>query len=416
MTRRLSGVVSAVSSRRAFLRNAGVAVLAVPVLTEGQLAYAALQSGTAAAPTNGNGQAAKLRRQRPEIPAGAVLINANENPLGPCEAACQAIAAIAPKGGRYDIDNETEKLTKTFAAQNGLKEDHIAVYAGSSEPLHFTVLAFTGPQRSFVTADPSYEAGMYAATAAQARIVKVPLTESHAHDVRAMVKEPTAGVIYICNPNNPTGTLTPKEDIVWALEHKPAGSILLVDEAYIHLSDAPDTLDLVRAGKDLIVLRTFSKVYGMAGIRCGLAVGRPDLLAKLQPFGMNAMPITGSAAANVSLLETELVPTRKKIIADTRNQTFDWLQTNGYKFIPSVSNCFMIDTGRDGKGVIAAMQAKNVYIGRTWPIWPNYVRITVGTPAEMAKFQTAFKEVMGGPATPVTARAEEPGVAFPYLS
>ena len=113
---------------------------------------------------------------------------------------------------------------------------------------------------------------------------------------------------------------------------------------------------MVAADKDVIVLRTFSKVYGMAGIRCGFAVGRPDLLAKLQPYGQNAMPITGSAAANVSLLDAELVPQRKKIIGDIRNDTFTWLAANNYKFIPSQSNCFMIDTGRDGKGVIAAMQ------------------------------------------------------------
>lgn len=193
MMRRLS-----VSSRRSFLRGASVAALAVPVMSEGSLAFAALQSGTADAPTNGNGQAAKARRVRPVTAPGAVLINANENPLGPCEAACEAIAAIAPKGGRYDLDNETERLTATFAAQSRLPEDHIAVYAGSSEPLHYTVLAFTGPGRSFVTADPSYEAGMYAAKMANAKIVKVPLTASHAHDTRAMLAADKApGVIYI---------------------------------------------------------------------------------------------------------------------------------------------------------------------------------------------------------------------------
>src|SRR3989338_2039822 len=137
---------------------------------------------------------------------------------------------------------------------------------------------------------------MYAARTSQAKVVKAPLTADCAHDVKAMVAaDAQAGVIYICNPNNPTGTLTTKQDIVWALENKPAGAILLVDEAYIHLTDEPDTLDLVAQGKDLIVLRTFSKIYGMAGIRCGFAVGRPDLLAKLKPFGQNAMPITASA-------------------------------------------------------------------------------------------------------------------------
>jgi histidinol-phosphate aminotransferase len=212
--------------------------------------------------------------------------------------------------------------------------------------------------------------------------------------------DPSAGVIYICNPNYPTGTLTSKADIAWAYDNKPKGSILLVDEAYIHLSDAPDVLDMVAADKDVIVLRTFSKIYGMAGIRCGFAVGRPDLLAKLTPYGQNAMPITGSAAANVSLLDADLIPTRKKIIGDIRTQTVAWLAANNYKVIgDSHSNCFMIDTGRNGRSVITAMQAKNVYIGRTWPIWPNAVRITVGTQAEMAKFQTAFKEVMDAPVT-----------------
>jgi len=394
------------------MRLAGVAA-SMPILTEAHFAWAAQQTSSAAA-------AAPARRVRQAMPADAVLINANENPLGPCKAACEAIAAIAPKGGRYDIDGETEKLTRTFASQNGLKENYIAVYAGSSEPLHYSVLAFTSPTKGFVTGDPSYEAGMRAAAVAKAKISKVPLKADYSHDVKAMVAaDPTAGVIYICNPNNPTGTITSKADILWALENKPKGSILLVDEAYIHLSDAENVVDQVAADKDIVILRTFSKIYGMAGIRCGFALGRPDLLAKLQPFGQNAMPITGSAAANVSLLDPTLIPTRKKIVADTRNDTFAFLKANNYKFIPSQSNCFMIDTGRNGQEVIAAMRAKNVYIGRTWPIWPNVVRVSVGTPAEMAKFKVAFKEVMdAGPKSASLQDHADPfaDVAFPQLS
>ena len=380
------------ASRRSFLRYASLAA-AAPIFTEAHFALAAQQTAPVA------GQAAPARRTRTAPPAGAVLINANENPLGPCKAACEAIAKIAPMGGRYDLLGETDKLTKTFAAQHNLPEDHIAVYAGSSEPLHFTVLAFTSPTRGFVSADPSYEAGTRPAKTTGAKISMVPLTSTCAHDVKAMVAaDPNAGVIYICNPNNPTGTLTSREDILWALNNKPKGSILLVDEAYIHLSDAPDVLDQVAAGKDLIVLRTFSKIYGMAGIRCGLALARPDLLAKLQPYGMNAMPITGSSAANVSLLDEELIPTRKKIIGDTRRDTLAWLKENNYKVIgDSQSNCFMIDTGRPGRTVMKAMADKNVMIGRVWPVWPNAVRISVGTPAEMAQFKTAFKATMDAP-------------------
>ncbi|MDQ2925785.1 MAG: pyridoxal phosphate-dependent aminotransferase [Acidobacteriota bacterium] len=373
-------------SRRSFLRLAGLAA-SLPILGEGNLAWAALQQSAS--------KNKPPRRGLPTLPSGAVAINANENPLGPCSAALAAIHEAALTGGRYDAHGGLDRLAQTLAKQTGLPADHIAIYAGSTEPLYYSVLAFTSPAHSYVTADPTFETGMFAAAAAGAHTVRVPLNASHAHDIKAMVAaDPAAGLIYICNPNNPTGTLTPREDIVWAADHKPRGSILLVDEAYIHLCDAPSVLDLVAAGKDVIVLRTFSKVYGMAGIRCGMAIGRPDLLEKLQRFGMNFMPVTAVAAATASLNDAALVPARKKITADTRNQTFAWLRANSYKFIPSVSNCFMIDTGRNGKEVIAAMQSHNVYIGRTWPIWPNSVRITVGTPQEMAKFQTAFAAVM----------------------
>lgn len=383
-------IENAFVGRRGFLSLAALAA-AAPIVSEASLARAA----TTAAGRPPSGMA--LHGQSPNTPPpDAVLINANENPLGPSPAACEAIARIAPLGGRYDLLGETDKLAATFAAQHGLSQDHVAVYAGSSEPLHYSVLAFTSPERAFVTADPSYEAGMYAAMTTKAPVRKVPLAADYGHDIKAMVAaDPTAGVIYICNPNNPTGTVTSRADILWALEHKPAGAVLLVDEAYIHLSDAEDVLDQVAAGKDLIVLRTFSKIYGMAGIRCGFAVARPDLLARLQPFGQNAMPVTGSTAALASLNDPQLVPARKKIIGDTRRDTLAWLKTSGFRVIGEPqTNCFMIDTGLDGKAVIAAMRARGVWIGRTWPIWPNAVRVSVGTPQEMARFRTAFKDTM----------------------
>ena len=380
------------TSRRSFLRLAGLAAT-LPIMTEGSLAWAAMQQTKGKPVVN-----TFPRLPRPTNP-NAVMINANENPLGPCSAALDAITAIAKTGGRYDATGCGDELNTLLSKEYGVPVTHIAVYAGSSEPLQYTSLAYTSPTQPFIAADPTYESGPGAAVAGGATVIKVPLTSTYAHDVKAMVAaSPTAGVIYICNPNNPTGTLTSKQDILWALEHKPAGSILLVDEAYIHLANTPSVMDQVAAGKDLIVLRTFSKIYGMAGIRCGVAVGRPDLLARLMLYGMNPLPVTGVAAACASLKQPELVPMRRKIIADTRNNTFAWLDTKGYKYIPSDSNCFMIDTGRPGKQVMAAMQAQDVYIGRVWPIWPNSVRITVGTPEEMAKFQTAFEKVMSSPA------------------
>jgi histidinol-phosphate aminotransferase len=324
------------------------------------------------------------------------MINANENPLGPCQAALQAMAAAAPTGGRYDVRGETGALIKTVAAQHGLQEDCVAVYPGSSEPLAYAVMAFTSPERGLVMPNPTFDAAVGAAQTAGARVSTVPLTASFAHDVRGMIaKDPQAGVFYICNPNNPTGTLTPREELVWALDHKPKGSILLIDEAYLHFSDAPAMVDLVAAGRDLIVLRTFSKIYGMAGLRCGLALGRPDLLAPLRAYCLNPMSIMGSAAARASLLDPALVPARKTINSDIRKDVIAYVKSLNHTVLGDPqTNCFMIDTGRDGAAVIAALRRKNVYIGRTWPIWPTAVRVSVGSPEEMEAFKAAFRDVM----------------------
>ncbi len=370
-----------VPSRRSFLQLGAVAPAVVTSGILGESFFAA------------SARAASLPRG--PFPKDAVIIDANENPLGPCSVAREAIAEITGNSGRYSFWL-TEDLGKRFAEQQGLKSEYVRAFPGSGEPLHFSVLAFTSTSRSYVTADPGYEAGMHAAKISGARVVKTPLGSSYAHDVKAMLgAAPDAGLFYICTPNNPTGTLTPHADIEDLVEHKPKGSTVLVDEAYIHFSDAITALDLVKADKDVIVLRTFSKIYGMAGLRCGLAIGRPDLVAKISSFsGWNSLPVTAVAAALTSLDNATVVPERKRINAAVRSETFAWLNRNGYSYVPSVSNCFMLDTKRPAKEVIDAMAARNVFIGRAWPTWPTHVRITVGTKSEMEKFQTAFQEVM----------------------
>ena len=339
---------------------------------------------------------ASAARHQP-FSAEGVMIDSNENPLGPSQPARDAISSIIPLGGRY-LDNLTDELIHTFAQQEGLNPESVHLFAGSTPPLHFGVLAFTSPQRSYVGADPGYEAGPRIAESAGARVVQVPLTKTYAHDVKAMIAAaPDAGLFYICNPNNPTGTLTPHTDLQYLVENKPKGSIVVVDEAYIHLCDAPSALDFVKAGKDVVVLRTFSKAYGMAGLRCGFAVARPELLDKIMDrSGWNFMPITALVAASASLKDPNLVPERKRINASVRQQTFQWLDRSGYSYIPSESNCFLLDTKRPAKQVIDAMAQQNVFIGRIWPIMPTYSRITVGTQEEMEKFQAAFQKVMSG--------------------
>ncbi len=367
-------------SRRSFFRYAaGASALAtLPFVTEAHLALA-------------------QRGRRMGDGSKGVHIDSNENPIGPCDPAREAAHKRVEDGGRYHFDTEYD-LADTFARQEGLDSSYVRVYAGSSEPLAYTVLAFASPSRPLVFADPGYEAAAFAAKRAGAKSIPVPLADpkgAAAHDIGAMIAAAAnPGVIYICNPNNPTGTCTPRADLERAVAATKGDTVLLIDEAYVHFCDAPRSLDFVKEGRNVIVLRTFSKIYGMAGLRMGFAIGRPDLLNKLDYFGRNFLPTTAVSAAIASLNQPDLIATRKKITADTRAETTAWLRQQGYAVSPSESNCFMLDTRRPGKQVLEAMAAKDVFIGRIWPAWPTQVRITVGTPDEMQTFRTAFAQVM----------------------
>jgi histidinol-phosphate aminotransferase len=402
----VDSVVANAFSRRSFFRYAaGASALAtMPILTESHLALA----------------------QRPNFadPNKGIHIDANENPLGPSEGARQAIVDIVPRGGRYLFNLEMD-LAETFAGIEGLDPQTVKVFAGSSDALHYTVLAYTSKDRPLVIADPGYEAPIWAAKASGAQVIKVPLADPKGaakHDVKAMLAaSATPGVIYICNPNNPTGTCTPRADIEQVVANAPKDTVILIDEAYIHLCTEPQSLDFVKEGKNVIVLRTFSKLYGMAGIRMGFAIGRKDLIAKYEYFGQNPMPTTAMAAAKASLTDKDLVPMRRKIIGDTRMDTLAWLKSQGYAVTPSESNCFMLDVRRPGRQVMAGMAAKDIYIGRIWPAWPTQVRITVGMHDEMMAFRKAFTEVMAAP--PTSAGLEPPRLPgrlaqtpFPHMS
>jgi len=232
---------------------------------------------------------------------------------------------------------------------------------------------------------------------AHLEFIGVPLTRSLQLDVEAMlaaIAEHRPAVIYLAYPNNPTGTLTSQADLEWLVANKPKGAIILIDEAYTHFSNAGFQSSMVAADKDVVLLRTFSKIYGMAGLRAGAALARPDLNQKISQFSQTMMPITGMAAASASLEVKDLVTKRRKMLTDVREDVFAWLGKNKYSYVPSVSNCFMVDTHRPGGEIVKAMQADKVYIGRVWPAWPTHVRVTVGTQEEMEKFKKSFQRVM----------------------
>lgn len=331
----------------------------------------------------------------PSLPPDAVKINANENPMGPCPEAAEAIHKVVSQGGRY-LYNETYAFSAAMAAAEGVSPEHVMPFAGSSDPLHRAVLAFTGPEKSYVVADPGYEAGARAARFIGAKTITVPLRKDYAHDVHAMAQaDPNAGLIYVCNPNNPTGSITPKEDIEYLVAHKPKDAIILLDEAYIHLSKTAEPGSaLVAADKDVIILRTFSKLYGMAGLRAGAALGRPDLIAKLRGYGAGALPVTGMVGAIASLKSKGLVEQRRQIIGEIREETVEWLDKRGFTVLPSEANMIMIDVRRPGREVSQALLKEKVAIGRTWPSMPKHVRVSIGTRDEMAKFRAAFGRVM----------------------
>ncbi len=334
------------------------------------------------------------------MPADAVKINANENPMGPSPEAADAIYNVVKKGGRYMYE-DTYSLAEAMGDVDGLKfsykpdEAYIEIFAGSSAPLHQSVLAFCSKDNPFVKADPGYEAGERAAKFIGAKTINVPLRKgTWDHDVKAMLAAaPNAGLFYICNPNNPTGTLTSRADIEYLVANKPSGSVVLIDEAYIHISrSAVPCSDMVAAGKDVVVLRTFSKLYGMAGLRAGAAFARPDLLKKITPYSAGAMPVTSMVGATASVKNKNLVPERRQVMANIREDTFSWLTSKNVEFIPSESNCFMINVKRPGADFYKGMAAQKVYIGRVWPVWPEWVRVTVGSKDDMAKFKTAFAQ------------------------
>jgi histidinol-phosphate aminotransferase len=331
------------------------------------------------------------------IPSDAVRLNANENPMGPCPAAIEAVRQVAAHGHRYGFA-QTAVYAEVLAAAEGLPADHVLPSAGSSDPLHRAVVAFTSPTRPLVTANPGYEAPDRAARFVGARVIQVPLRKDYSHDPAAMTRaDPNAGVIYICNPNNPTGTVTRKEDIDAIIARKPKGCVVLIDEAYIHFAaTATPATEHVTAGRDVILLRTFSKLYGMAGLRAGAALARPDLLEKLRNLGgVNMLPVTGMVAATASLKDPSLVPQRRRIMAEVREDLFGWLSKKGYSFIPSEANMVLVDGKRPGPEISAAMLTHKVAIGRSWAALPNHARVTIGTPDEMARFKAAFERVMG---------------------
>ncbi|MDZ5605058.1 aminotransferase class I/II-fold pyridoxal phosphate-dependent enzyme [Pseudomonas sp. RP23018S] len=324
-----------------------------------------------------------------------VRLNFNESPWGPSASARTAMHEGVASCGRYPYPLQYA-LIETFARQQGVAEDHVQLFCGSKLALQYAVHAFTGA-RSLVVPEPSYEAPVDTALTRQTPVHAVALDAQHAHDVDAMLAiRPAPGMIYVCNPNNPTGTVTPAAALERLIAKAPSDTVVVVDEAYIHFSDAPSCIPLIKAHPNLLVLRTFSKLYGMAGARVGLAIGQPALLEALEAFdGYNVAAEPSLRGALASLEESGLVAQRKRDNLRLREATVSRLSAAGWRCTASQANCFMVDVRQPAQAVVKALADAQVKVGRVWSSWPTWIRVSVGDAAQMQRFEAAFFQVLG---------------------
>jgi len=329
---------------------------------------------------------------------GVVRLSSNENPYGPSAAAFDAMRAAFDLAWRYP-DEGVDALAADVAAHHHIGSDHILLGDGSSEILKLCAAAFTGAGRPAVIAEPTFEAVARYARSGGAEVKAVPLTPEYRHDLpRMLAAAGGSGLLYICNPNNPTATITPKEALNAFLADLPAGITALVDEAYFHYADDPDYESVIPLTKDhpnLIVARTFSKVYGMAGLRCGYAVARPDTLALLRAHqAWDTLNVMAVAAARASLADQEHVGQSRRLNREAKSYVASELETLGYKLIPSSTNFLMADLRRPVGPVIEALKQRKVEVGRVFPALPTHLRVTIGTKPQMKAFVSALRQVL----------------------
>jgi histidinol-phosphate aminotransferase len=327
-----------------------------------------------------------------------IRLSANENPYGPSPKALEAITNSFGLACRYP-DEHNNVLIDKLAKLNGVNHDQILLGDGSSEILKLCAETFTGKEQgNLAVADPTFEAILEQAKINGAEVMKIPLTSTFAHDLPKMLAAAKQGLIYVCNPNNPTASITPKEDLRDFIAKTPRETTILVDEAYFHYADSPDyesVIPLVKDYQNLVVARTFSKVYGMAGLRCGYCVAQPDTIKRMRPHQMwDSVNCMALAAATASLDDSDQVSNGQRSNREAKTFTTSELDKMGYKTIPSQANFIMFDCKRPVVPIIQAMKQRNVQVGRLFPALPNHMRVTIGKKSEMESFLAAFREVI----------------------
>jgi histidinol-phosphate aminotransferase len=337
---------------------------------------------------------------------GIVRLSSNENPYGPSPKGLAAMTGAFGLSCRYP-DDHAEALVEALAKLNGVERDQIMLGDGSGEILKICAETFTGPigngkngggRGKMIVADPTFEAILAHAKVYGAETVKIPLTATFAHDLPKMAAAAKEGLIYICNPNNPTASITPKNELSAFIAKTSRQTMILVDEAYHHYADGPDyesVIPLIKDNPNLIVARTFSKIYGMAGLRCGYCIAQRDMIERMRPHqSWDSVNLMALVAATASLDDPDQVANGRRLNSEARAFVIGELDKMGYKQIPSQANFIMFNLNRPVVPVIQALKQRNVQVGRLFPALPNHMRLTIGKKTEMEAFVAAFRQVM----------------------
>lgn len=334
----------------------------------------------------------------PTRATGVVRLSSNENPYGPSPMAIKAMTDAFSLAWRYPDEHE-QLLVETVAKLHNVAPEQMLIGNGSGEILKVAAAAFTAPGKKLIVGNPTFEAILAHARTAQAEVLPINLTSDYSHDLTRMLAAiGDTGLVYICNPNNPTASITPKDQLRAFLQKVPSQTMVLIDEAYHHYVESDDyesVIPLLTQYPNLIVARTFSKVYGMAGLRCGYCVARPELIQRMRgQQTWDSVNIMALVAAIASLQDAGQVEQGRRRNSEVKKFVYAELDRMGLKYIPSHANFLMINLRRPVKPMIAAMRERKVEVGRVFPAMPEFMRVTIGTKPQMDAFVSAFREVM----------------------
>lgn len=331
-------------------------------------------------------------------------LHRNESPYGLSPAAAEAVrGAVDSKSFRYPIE-EPKALEEAIAKRFGVEKENVLLGCGSIEILRMATETFCNSTRAAVVAEPTFEAVVSTCPFVHARSIKINLTPDHKHDLPRMLRASHgAGLIFFCNPSNPAGTFIDKAEVGRFVRKLPRGVVLLSDEAYGDYVDTPDfesCLRYVKEGLPVVVSHTLSKIYGMAGLRVGYAIGRKDLIKRMEKRRLANNPNQLAVAAAMAALKNDanFVARVRKMNAEVRDYVTREIAGMGFKPIPSQTNFVMIAINRPAQPVIDELKKRNVLVGRLFPSMPEHVRASFGTLEEMKSFIKEFKAVMTAPA------------------